>query len=208
MTKILDKYENQNTSNVDSQSEYSLKSHDENQQTTTILDAKKDNPVVGSRFIQSNLDVNVDQFVSSQKQNSNQAETNETINFNVQPSEYHDNHADMVSVVEHLRKPVSDIRKFGGDPLEFRTFIRQFNARIVVNAENEDEKMTYLEQYTYNEAHKVVSGYGQLNSENAYNAAMKQLHERYDDEKVIANAIIKKALGWPDIQPGNAKALD
>ena len=53
--------------------------------------------------------------------------------------------SDMTSVVKHLRKPVSDIKKFGGDPLEFRKFYRQFNARIIVKSENEEEKMTYLE---------------------------------------------------------------
>lgn len=56
--------------------------------------------------------------------------------------------------------------------------------------------------------HKVVSEYGQLNSEYAYNAAMTQLNDRYGDEEGIANAFIKEALGWPNIQPGNAKTLD
>ena len=98
-------------------------------------------------------------------------------------------------MVQHLRKPISEIKKFGGDPLEYRKFCRQFNARIVVNAETEEEKMTYLEQFTYGEANKVVSGFGQLNTEHAYASAMKQLEERYGDDEVIANAFIKKALG-------------
>ncbi|XP_071181279.1 uncharacterized protein [Mytilus edulis] len=112
------------------------------------------------------------------------------------------------AVVKHLRKPTPDIKKFGGNPLEYRKFYRQFQARIVANTDNEEEKMTYLEQFTYGEASKVVSGFSHLIGEHAYSAAIKQLEERYGDTEVIANAFIKRALEWPTIQAGDSKSLD
>ncbi|CAC5385829.1 unnamed protein product [Mytilus coruscus] len=114
----------------------------------------------------------------------------------------------MSAVVKHLQKPTPDIKKFGGNPLEYRKFYRQFQARIVANTDNDEEKMTYLEQFTYGEASKVVSGFSHLIGEHAYSAAIKQLEERYGDTEVIANAFIKRALEWPTIQAGDSRSLD
>lgn len=68
--------------------------------------------------------------------------------------------------------------------------------------------MNYLEQFTYGEASKVVQGFGHINGQHAFRAAMKQLEERYGDTEVIANAFIKKALDWTNVKPGDTKALD
>ncbi|XP_069129352.1 uncharacterized protein [Argopecten irradians] len=89
------------------------------------------------------------------------------------------------SVVQHLRKPVAEVKKFSGNPLEYRRFLRQFNA-----------------------AHRVVYGFGHLRGERTYKAAMCGLEERYGDEEVIATAFIGKALNLPQIRAGDAKALD
>jgi hypothetical protein len=45
-----------------------------------------------------------------------------------------------------------------------------------MNSDSEDEKMNYLEQFTYGEAHKVVQGFGHLRGEYAYKAAMTFLY--------------------------------
>ena len=111
-------------------------------------------------------------------------------------------------IVKNLRKPVADIKKFGGDPLQFRKFVRQFNAKVVKNCETEDEKMNYLEQFTYGEANKVVSGYSHMIGEYAFKGAMKQLEERYGSSDIIASAFIQKALDWPSIKSNDAKSLD
>ncbi|XP_062621125.1 uncharacterized protein LOC134282740 [Saccostrea cucullata] len=109
-------------------------------------------------------------------------------------------------VVQYLRKPVAEIRKFGGNPLEYRRFIRQFNTKVVTNTKDNDERMNYLEQLTFGEAHRVVSGFSHMSGDRAYTAAMNQLEERYGDNEVIATAFIKKALDWPAVK--DAKMLD
>lgn len=100
----------------------------------------------------------------------------------------------MQYVVQHLKKPVSEIKKFGGNPLEFRRFIRQFNSKVVMNTQDDDERMNYLEQMTFGEAYKVVSGFSHMSGDIAFKAAMKQLEERYGDNEVIATAFVNKAL--------------
>jgi hypothetical protein len=115
----------------------------------------------------------------------------------------------LMAVVRHLNKPTSEIRKFGGNPLEYHRFLRQFQSRIVSNCDSFDEKLNFLEQYTIGEAAKVVSGYSQMkNSKEAYQWALKVLEERYGDSDVVVNAYIQKALNWPIIKADNPKSLD
>lgn len=114
----------------------------------------------------------------------------------------------LMSVVRHVRKPISDIKKFGGDPLEYQKFMRQFNSRVVMNCDDFNEKLNYLEQYTFGEANRIVSGFSYLDAEQGYNAAIAELAERYGDGNVIVNAFVKRALNWPTIKPDNAKGLD
>ncbi|XP_062588283.1 uncharacterized protein LOC134249947 [Saccostrea cucullata] len=122
--------------------------------------------------------------------------------------EFPSSSASVQAVVKHLRKPTPEIKKFGGNPLDYRKFLRQFNAKVVINCDNDDEKMNYLEQLTFGEANKVVSGYSHLSGERAFEAAMRQLEERYGDTDVIATAFIRKALEWPSIRPGDVRSLD
>ena len=43
----------------------------------------------------------------------------------------------MQSVVQYLRRPIPEIKKFGGNPLEYRHFIRQFHDKVVDNVVND-----------------------------------------------------------------------
>ena len=81
------------------------------------------------------------------------------------------------SIVQYLRRPIPEIKKFGGNPLEFRRFLRQFHAKVVLNTRDDDERMNYLEQLTYGEANCCVAGFSHLSGERAYKAAMTQLEE-------------------------------
>ena len=86
----------------------------------------------------------------------------------------------IASVVRHLKKPVSDIKKFGGDPLEYNKFLRQFKSKVITNCDDDDdddddaddddddeaeddddddddddERLNYLEQFTFGEANRL-----------------------------------------------------
>lgn len=109
-------------------------------------------------------------------------------------------------VVNYLRRPLPEIKRFGGDPLEYRRFIRQFHAKVVINTKDDDERMNYLEQMTHGEAGRVVSGFSHMDGKRAYKAAMNQLEERYGDDELIVTTFIKKALEWPQVK--DSKMLD
>ncbi|XP_014672653.1 PREDICTED: uncharacterized protein LOC106813111 [Priapulus caudatus] len=107
----------------------------------------------------------------------------------------------------HLQKPASEIKRFDGNLMDYRKFMRQFNSKVVLNTDTDEERMNFLEQYTGEEANRIVSGFSHLDARQGYQAAMKELEERYGDVEVIANAFIRKALTWPTIKADDAKAL-
>ncbi|XP_064650125.1 uncharacterized protein LOC135501515 [Lineus longissimus] len=114
----------------------------------------------------------------------------------------------LVTMIQEMKKPQSDIKKFSGDPLEYRRFLRQFNSRIVANTIDSEEMINYLEQYTSGEANRIVIGYACIDANNGYQGALKELEERYGDPERIAHAYIKKALEWPMVKADDARGLD
>jgi hypothetical protein len=119
-----------------------------------------------------------------------------------------DSFSQLDSVVKELRKPVSDIKKFAGDPLQYKKFLRQFESRVVTNTITSDERMNFLEQFTEGEANKIVSGYNHLDAECGYPAALCEFERRYGDCEIIANAFVKRALDWPLVKSDDPKGLD
>ena len=111
-------------------------------------------------------------------------------------------------MIRHLQRPKLEMEKFSGEAIEFKRFMRMFNARVVKLCDTDDERLYYLEQLTTGEAHKIVTGYRYLDGTIDYAAAIKELSERYGNSEVIANAFIKKAASWPQIKIDNPKALD
>ncbi|XP_050397841.1 uncharacterized protein LOC126815871 [Patella vulgata] len=114
----------------------------------------------------------------------------------------------ITDIVQHLRRPGTEIKKFGGNPIEFPQFMRQFLTKLVSCTSNDDERLNYLEQYTYGQPNKIVCGYSYLEACIAYPAVVKELEERYGDPNIIGNAFVKRALDWPTIKSDNPSSLD
>ncbi|XP_064647035.1 uncharacterized protein LOC135499916 [Lineus longissimus] len=114
----------------------------------------------------------------------------------------------VMTIMRELKKPAAELHKFSGNPMEYARFIRSFNARINAYTDSYEEKMNYLLQYTMGEAHKIVSGYSNLEAKLGYQAVSEEFQERYGDSDVVSQAYVKKALSWPSIRSDNAKGLD
>ena len=78
----------------------------------------------------------------------------------------------MVSVVRQLMKPMSDIHKFGGNPLDYKKFMRQFRSKVVMNCEDDEERLNFLEQFTVGEPNTIVSGLSYMDAPQGYAAAL------------------------------------
>lgn len=115
---------------------------------------------------------------------------------------------DISAISRELNKPKAEIQKFGGNVLDYKHFLRQFEARVCANTDSYDEKLTFLLQFTFGEAHKIVLGYSNLPAEIGYKAVCEEFNERYGEPDLIAQAYVKKVMEWPLIKADNAKALD
>ena len=124
------------------------------------------------------------------------------------------NHSDslvanaMLSVVKQMKKPMSAISQFDGYLLEYMVFIRQFQARVISNTEENSERLNFLLQYTTGEANKIVRSYSYLDSSIGYPSALRELEQRYGNPQVVCRAFITMALQWPSIKPNDSKGLD
>lgn len=47
----------------------------------------------------------------------------------------------LTSVVKHLKKPTPGLKSFSGDAMEYRTFMRQFNSKVFLNADSDNERL-------------------------------------------------------------------
>ncbi|KAJ8045014.1 hypothetical protein HOLleu_07931 [Holothuria leucospilota] len=106
-----------------------------------------------------------------------------------------------------MQKPQLGINTFGGDCITFKKFMRQFKCRVEGLC-SDDERIAYLEQYTLEEAHKIVVGFSYQDAEVGYPATMAELRRRHGDPEVMANSYIKKVMSWPTIRADYSQALD
>ncbi|XP_060603364.1 uncharacterized protein LOC132756335 [Ruditapes philippinarum] len=119
----------------------------------------------------------------------------------------HESENGLLKMTQELNKPKVEIIKFTGNPMEYKRFVRQFDAKVNKNTDSYDEKMNYLLQFTTGEAYKIALGYSYLNERVGYNATMKEFEDRYGDPDIVANSYVKKALEWPIVKD-DPKALD
>ena len=54
----------------------------------------------------------------------------------------------------------------------------------------------------------MVKGYGYLDSTVEYQAALRELEDRYGNNEIIASSFVKGALKWPYVNPNDSKSLD
>ena len=114
----------------------------------------------------------------------------------------------MFALVKRLNRPKIEIRKFSGSPLEYRRFMRQLETQVFVNCETDDDKLSFLDQYTTGEPNKIVHGYSYLNATKGLKLTLDELEDRYGNADIVVDAFIAKALSWPTIKSDNAKGLD
>ena len=106
------------------------------------------------------------------------------------------------------RLPEIVIPKFSGDPLDYDSFIRTFDARIASRTNDDSEKMHYLDQYTSGIPKQVVRSCMHIPAGLGYVEARRQLDERFGDRFLLAQTYLKRLETWPTIRKDDVKGLD
>ena len=109
---------------------------------------------------------------------------------------------------QHTRAllPQRSVTPFGGDALEYVSFMQAFQHNIESKLHDERDKYYYLEQYTINDANKMVKSC--MHMEYAYSRAKELLRKKFGDGYKVAEAFIKKATSWPDIKVDDPSSLN
>lgn len=112
-------------------------------------------------------------------------------------------------LMEHQMRallPQRSIKAFGGDALEYVSFIRAFEHNIESKIFNEKDKLYYLDQYTINDANKLVKSC--MHMEEGFSKAKQLLQKKFGGKYKIAEAFVKKATSWPEVKADDATGLN
>lgn len=103
------------------------------------------------------------------------------------------------SAKDRIKLPKLELKKFNGDPLQWKSFVDSFDCAIQNNESlSSVEKMTYLTNLLSGSAEQTISGLSLCNEN--YEIALKLLHERYGDPQVIVSAHMNKLLTLENVK--------
>ena len=115
-------------------------------------------------------------------------------------------HSQKEDAVKHnskMKLPKLQLRRFSGDPKEYKPFRDTFEVSI-----NKDstlsgiEKFTYLQSVLYGDALRLITGLS-LTEEN-YNEALEMLEQRYGNKQTIVNSHMNELVSLPPVTSVNA----
>ena len=115
--------------------------------------------------------------------------------------------ADVLRDQRH-RLPELSVPKFGGDPLEYVSFIRSFDSRVASRTTDEREKLYFLEQFTTGTPREIVRSCIMMPSWLGYVEARRRLDERFGNPFVLGQCYLKRLEKWPSISRDDVKRLD
>lgn len=91
--------------------------------------------------------------------------------------------------------PKVEVQKFGGDVTQYKLFVRAFNSIISSKLTDEEEKLLYLEQFTFGKPRESVRACSHMGHPEGYKEARRLLEKKYGNEEKIAAAHVYKILG-------------
>ena len=103
--------------------------------------------------------------------------------------------------------PQPELVKFKGDPIQYMTFIRAFDARIVALTNNDTDKLYYLEQNLEGEPRDLISGCLFMQPADGYVRARMLLEKEYGDPYKVSIAYLDKILSWQPIRADDNAGL-
>ncbi|XP_048011005.1 uncharacterized protein LOC125244793 [Megalobrama amblycephala] len=103
--------------------------------------------------------------------------------------------------------PTREIPVFGGDPLQFRSFIKAFEQGIESKTDSMQDRLYYLEQFTVGQPKNLVRIYLHMDPVIGYKEAKQQLEWNFSNSIKISSAFIEKALNWTALKAEDGPAL-
>lgn len=96
--------------------------------------------------------------------------------------------------------PKPEVPKFKGEPMNYNSFIKAFDARIESKTSNYADCLYYLNQHLLGEPKELIGGCLYMEPEQGYVEARNLLAQEYGDSYKISTAYVNKVLGWSTIK--------
>ncbi|XP_063878734.1 uncharacterized protein LOC135110395 [Scylla paramamosain] len=103
--------------------------------------------------------------------------------------------------------PPIEPNTFDGEPMEFPSWLKNFETYVESKTSVGKERLAYLERYTTGEAKDAIKMLMHFNSDADYVQAKKILSDRFGNKSIIADAYTNKLMNWLPISPHNGPAL-
>ncbi|XP_003729219.3 uncharacterized protein LOC100890721 [Strongylocentrotus purpuratus] len=128
-----------------------------------------------------------------------------------QPAEKSSNEDVLANSLKELlclnRLPLPEPGHFSGNPLEYTSWKRSYDALIEHRGIPIEERFYFLLKYLSGEPKSLVQGYSMIGDAAGYNEAKKVLEQRYGDPFVVSNAYRDKLDSWPRVGSRDASGL-
>ena len=103
--------------------------------------------------------------------------------------------------------PEPEVQKFKGDPMEFKTFLMAFDARVQSRVTNSADRLYYLDQHLVGEPKELISGCLHIEPDEGYQEARRLLQKEYGDPYKVSTAYMKRLTEWPILKYDDGPAL-
>ena len=103
--------------------------------------------------------------------------------------------------------PEPEVQKFKGDPMEFKTFLMAFDARVQSRVTNSADRLYYLDQHLVGEPKELISGCLHIEPDEGYKEARRLLQKEYGDPYKVSTAYMKRLTEWPTLKYDDGPAL-
>ncbi|XP_030843562.1 uncharacterized protein LOC115924830 [Strongylocentrotus purpuratus] len=115
---------------------------------------------------------------------------------------------EMIRFTAENSLPSPDLEPFNGDPLDYLTFIRNFEYVVEQRTDEPFRRLELLLKYTRGEAHELIRECPHIQpSKRAYETAKSMLHRDYGKQSNIINAYKERAIAWEQIRSGDRQGL-
>ena len=90
-----------------------------------------------------------------------------------------DQASDVVTLVIHFNRPKHEVLYFDGDPMDFWSFVRNFESHVDERVDGDAQKLSYLLQHCTDNARKLIEGCTRMRPRKGYGEARRLLFEKY-----------------------------
>jgi hypothetical protein len=115
--------------------------------------------------------------------------------------------SDTDRVVEMMKRQTAfstQIKKFNGDPLEFRHFFKTIQDVVEHNLNDPRSRLLRLLELVEGSPRDLIDGCIFLDDAHCYQEAMRLLQRRYGSNLLVASRYMEDVRGWPALKDNDA----